>query len=41
MDAGLKLIQRHRKINEALKTEIAQIHALQICKCQTPDQAAA
>lgn len=36
--AGLKLIQRHRKINEVLKEEIAQIHALQIVKCQTPEQ---
>ena len=40
LSAGLKLIQRHRKVNEALKDEIAQIHALQIAKCQTPDQAA-
>jgi stress-induced morphogen len=37
----MKLIQRHRAINAALKDEIAQIHALQISKCQTPEQAAA
>ena len=37
---GMKLIQRHRAINEALKEEIASIHALQIAKCQTPAQAA-
>lgn len=37
--AGMKLIQRHRRINEALKDEIAQIHALQIAKCHTPEQA--
>jgi ABC-type phosphate/phosphonate transport system ATPase subunit len=38
--AGMKLIQRHRKINEVLKEEIAQIHALQIVKCQAPEQPA-
>lgn len=39
LNAGMKLLQRHRRINEALKEEIAQIHALQIARCQTPDQA--
>eukprot|EP01025_Chloroclados_australasicus_P016941 TRINITY_DN18640_c0_g1_i1.p1 TRINITY_DN18640_c0_g1~~TRINITY_DN18640_c0_g1_i1.p1 ORF type:complete len:233 (-),score=4.36 TRINITY_DN18640_c0_g1_i1:80-778(-) len=34
--AGKKLIQRHRAINAALKDEIAQIHALQIAKCDVP-----
>jgi stress-induced morphogen len=41
LHAGMKLIQRHRKINEVLKEQIAEIHALQIAKCQTPAQAGA
>jgi stress-induced morphogen len=36
---GMKLIQRHRAINEVLKEELNTIHALQIAKCQTPSQA--
>lgn len=33
------LIQRHRAINTALKEEIPQIHALQISKCDVPEEA--
>lgn len=38
---GKKLIQRHRAINDVLKDEISQVHAFQIIKCHTPEQAAA
>ncbi|KAG2499188.1 hypothetical protein HYH03_002769 [Edaphochlamys debaryana] len=38
---GKTLIQRHRMVNEALKGEMASIHALSIKKSWTPAQAAA
>ena len=34
-------IARHRLIHDALKNEMASIHALSIKKSQTPEQAAA
>lgn len=38
---GKPLIARHRLINEALKEEMKNIHALSIKKCWTPAQAEA
>ncbi|KAG2455170.1 hypothetical protein HYH02_000986 [Chlamydomonas schloesseri] len=38
---GKTLIARHRLVNDALKAEMAHIHALSIKKAQTPAQAAA
>jgi stress-induced morphogen len=39
--AGKALLARHRLVNDALKEEMAHIHALSIKKCHTPAQAAA